>query len=73
MLSTATVTVASRSVDAGIGIFVRETVLCPHNPDRKRTPAVHIEPRDYQQAALDAWIDHGRQGSVVLPTGSGKT
>jgi len=37
------------------------------------TPALHIEPRDYQQAALDAWIDHGRQGSVVLPTGSGKT
>ena len=23
------------------------------------TPALHIEPRDYQQAALDAWIDHG--------------
>ena len=37
------------------------------------TPALHIEPRDYQQAALDAWIDHARQGSVVLPTGSGKT
>src|SRR6056297_3420575 len=37
------------------------------------TPAVHIEPRDYQQAALDTWIDHGRTGSVVLPTGSGKT
>jgi len=35
--------------------------------------ALHIEPRDYQQAALDAWIDHDRRGSVVLPTGSGKT
>jgi superfamily II DNA or RNA helicase len=41
--------------------------------DLNLTPAVHIEPRDYQQAALDAWIDHGRTGSVVLPTGSGKT
>ena len=37
------------------------------------TPAVAIEPRDYQQAALGAWIDHDRRGSVVLPTGSGKT
>jgi superfamily II DNA or RNA helicase len=37
------------------------------------TPTVAIEPRDYQQAALAAWTDHDRRGSVVLPTGSGKT
>lgn len=42
-------------------------------PDLALTPSLHIEPRDYQQAALDAWIKHDRQGSVVLPTGSGKT
>ncbi len=36
-------------------------------------PSVAIEPRDYQQAALEAWNDHDRRGSVVLPTGSGKT
>lgn len=42
-------------------------------PDFALTPAVQIESRDYQQAALDAWCDHGRRGSVVLPTGSGKT
>ena len=42
-------------------------------PDLALEPALHIEPRDYQQAALDAWIDHDRQGTVVLPTGSGKT
>jgi len=36
-------------------------------------PALQIEPREYQQAALDAWREHDRQGSVVLPTGSGKT
>ncbi|MEF8777210.1 MAG: DEAD/DEAH box helicase family protein, partial [Haloarculaceae archaeon] len=41
--------------------------------DLDLTPAVAIEPRDYQQAALAAWIDHDRRGSVVLPTGSGKT
>jgi len=37
------------------------------------TPSVAIEPRDYQQDALSAWQDNKRQGSVVLPTGSGKT
>ena len=37
------------------------------------TPAVAIEPRDYLQAALEAWRDNDRCGSVVLPTGSGKT
>lgn len=42
-------------------------------PDLALNPTLHIEPRDYQQAALDAWIDHDRQGTVVLPTGSGKT
>jgi superfamily II DNA or RNA helicase len=36
-------------------------------------PALQIEPREYQQAALDAWRTHDRRGSVVLPTGSGKT
>jgi len=49
-----------------------KTPLGP-TPDLDLTPALHIEPRDYQQAALDAWIDHDRRGSVVLPTGSGKT
>jgi len=42
-------------------------------PDIALTPALQIEPRDYQQAALDAWRTHGRQGAVILPTGSGKT
>ena len=37
------------------------------------TPSVAIEPRDYQQEALAAWRNNGRRGSVVLPTGSGKT
>ncbi|WP_256684905.1 DEAD/DEAH box helicase family protein [Halococcus qingdaonensis] len=36
-------------------------------------PALQIEPREYQQAALNAWRTHDRRGSVVLPTGSGKT
>ncbi len=30
-------------------------------------------PRSYQQAALNAWLGGGLRGSVVLPTGTGKT
>lgn len=30
-------------------------------------------PRDYQREALDAWVAADGRGSVVLPTGSGKT
>ena len=37
------------------------------------TPSVAIEPRDYQQEALSAWQNNNRRGSVILPTGSGKT
>jgi nucleotidyltransferase/DNA polymerase involved in DNA repair len=29
--------------------------------------------RDYQNLALDAWVANGKQGIIVLPTGSGKT
>ena len=36
-------------------------------------PSVAIEPRDYQQKALSAWRANDRRGSVILPTGSGKT
>ncbi|MFC6752031.1 DEAD/DEAH box helicase [Halorubrum tibetense] len=42
-------------------------------PDLALTPALQIEPREYQQAALDSWRTHDRKGTVVLPTGSGKT
>ncbi|EFH82151.1 type III restriction protein res subunit [Ktedonobacter racemifer DSM 44963] len=31
------------------------------------------EPHDYQIAALEAWKQHERRGSIVLPTGAGKT
>ena len=41
--------------------------------DLHLTPSVAIEPRDYQQEALAAWRANDRRGSVVLPTGSGKT
>ncbi|MDL0145231.1 DEAD/DEAH box helicase [Halobacterium salinarum] len=42
-------------------------------PDLALTPTLQIEPRDYQQAALEAWRTHDRQGTIILPTGSGKT
>ncbi len=31
------------------------------------------EPRDYQKEAIAAWVEAGRRGQVVLPTGAGKT
>ncbi len=31
------------------------------------------EPRPYQREAVDAWLSHGAQGVVVLPTGAGKS
>jgi superfamily II DNA or RNA helicase len=30
-------------------------------------------PRDYQTAAVDAWLKGGRRGLIVMPTGTGKT
>ena len=42
-------------------------------PELALAPTLQIEPREYQQAALDAWRTNDRRGSVVLPTGSGKT
>jgi superfamily II DNA or RNA helicase len=32
-----------------------------------------IELRPYQRAALEAWLDAGKKGVIVLPTGAGKT
>ena len=62
---------AQRTLEQGFDQTIEDTARA--YPDLDLTPALHIEPRDYQQAALDAWIDHDRRGSVVLPTGSGKT
>lgn len=31
------------------------------------------KPRDYQARAVDRWVEAGRRGVVVLPTGAGKT
>ena len=35
--------------------------------------AVSMAPFPHQQEALDGWLEAGRRGVVVLPTGSGKT
>jgi len=32
-----------------------------------------VELRPYQQEALNAWLDAGKRGIIVLPTGAGKT
>ncbi|MDD1725367.1 MAG: DEAD/DEAH box helicase family protein [Euryarchaeota archaeon] len=40
-------------------------------------PVPHLQPRtalrDYQRDALDSWTQAGKRGTVVLPTGAGKT
>ncbi len=40
-------------------------------------PTPHLQPRttlrDYQRDALDSWMQAGKRGTVVLPTGAGKT
>jgi superfamily II DNA or RNA helicase len=43
----------------------------------KLLPVPHLQPRttlrDYQRDALDSWMQAGKRGTVVLPTGAGKT
>jgi superfamily II DNA or RNA helicase len=41
--------------------------------DLDLVPAKHIAPYPHQSAALNAWVQAGRRGLVVLPTGAGKT
>jgi superfamily II DNA or RNA helicase len=36
-------------------------------------PQITLEPYPHQQQALQAWIDQGHNGVVILPTASGKT
>lgn len=36
-------------------------------------PSVQMEPYPHQQEALEAWVQAGRSGVVVLPTAAGKT
>jgi superfamily II DNA or RNA helicase len=42
--------------------------LIPH-----KAMDAELMPRGYQLEALDAWISAGMRGTIVLPTGSGKT
>ena len=37
------------------------------------SPTVSMQPYPHQSEALEAWKDAGRRGTVVLPTGAGKT
>jgi len=45
---------------------VMDLVPCPQLQSR-------VQLRDYQQEALKAWMQAGRRGVIVLPTGAGKT
>ncbi len=55
-----------------------EAMGARYQDEVKATPRVpHLESgivlRDYQEAALDAWRMAGNRGTIVLPTGAGKT
>lgn len=52
------------------GIKFQDRVMDPPPHADFRT---EIVPRNYQVEALDAWLEAGMRGVVVLPTGSGKT
>jgi len=36
-------------------------------------PRLELEPRPYQTAAIDSWLQQDGRGVIVLPTGAGKT
>ena len=54
-----------RELDADVDDRVSPTASLPLS--------TAYELRDYQQAALDAWVDSNRRGVLELPTGAGKT
>jgi superfamily II DNA or RNA helicase len=43
------------------------------NPPPTPTLSCRVDLRPYQKAALEAWLDAGKRGVIVLPTGAGKT
>ncbi|MBE3559709.1 MAG: DEAD/DEAH box helicase [Ktedonobacteraceae bacterium] len=49
------------------------TVAFEEQPALPWSTELALEPRPYQQEALDNWIAAGSAGLVVLPTGAGKT
>src|SRR5439155_22686488 len=56
--------------------WLREVGIRNHIPrwKRLRLPLHETrEPHDYQLAALDAWNQARKRGSIILPTGAGKT
>ncbi len=56
--------------------WLRQAGIHNHVPRWKRlrlTLHETREPHDYQLAALDAWQQAKRRGSIILPTGAGKT
>jgi superfamily II DNA or RNA helicase len=53
------------------GLEYEDRVLDPVPCPRFRKPRLRL--RDYQESALNAWLRAGKRGTIVLPTGSGKT
>jgi len=56
-----------RNSDLDFSDRVLDLIPCPELPKPK------FRLRDYQEKALKAWLDAGKRGTIVLPTGAGKT
>lgn len=59
-----------------LGELRRRGVRVSEAPRPRVGPPTGVRPvplRPYQLAALEAWRQNGRRGTIVLPTGSGKT
>jgi superfamily II DNA or RNA helicase len=61
---------------AELRAWAREHDVAESAPEAAEMDAPLLDPRTprpYQKEALDRWLASGRRGSVVLPTGAGKT
>jgi superfamily II DNA or RNA helicase len=54
-----------------LGISIQDRASRIESVEFKTESTVKLRP--YQRQALDQWESHGRRGTVVLPTGAGKT
>lgn len=49
------------------------TLAFEEHPSLPFQTTLQVQPRPYQEEALHSWLDAGRAGVVILPTGAGKT
>jgi len=58
---------------ASLGVEVEDRTSISKSLPLSFRVELKAELRDYQEEALNKWIENGRKGIIALPTGSGKT